>query len=380
MSTYTKGQETTFYEELQNQEGLDLRDDRGKIHDLPFVLLGVIIGLLRYRDGTLSSIYRSLANNHTKLCDVLMVDIEQVISRSHLPRLLQKVNLSIFERLLFDYFEISLSEEQKQWFAGDGKELRGSIEKGDKRGEVLVQLVRHGDRSVLGKAYYNGTKDSEKSCLQQLITQKKAASQKISADALHLCPAMTEPIEQANGIFLIGLKDNQKDLLQDMKDHVECFHPVDEKVTVEKGHGRLEKRTYFHYDVSEEYFERRWDQTNFRSLFVVKRNRIELKTNKESEEISFYISNGRAQDQHQYFEAIREHWSVEVNHHIRDVSLKEDQMRTKKNKITTLMAGLRTVVMALFGQWNPPNIVEKMQLFQDDFEQMILALKQIKFL
>ncbi len=37
------------------------------------------------------------------------------------------------------------------------------------RGEVLVQLVRHEDRAVLGKAYYNGTKDSEKPCLQELI-------------------------------------------------------------------------------------------------------------------------------------------------------------------------------------------------------------------
>lgn len=380
MLTYAKGQETTFYEDVCSQSDLDLRDNRGKVHDLPFVLLGLLIGLLRYRDGTLSSIHRSLSNNHSKLCNALGVDIEPIISRSHLPRLLKKVNLPIFERLIFAHFEVELNDRQKQWFAGDGKELRGSIEKGNKRGEVLVQLVRHQDRAVLGRAYYNGTKDSEKSCLQQLITQKGAASQKISADALHLCPAMTEPIEQANGVFLIGLKDNQKDLLQDMKDHVDRFGPVNKKVTVDKGHGRLEKRTYSHYDVSEEYFESRWSRTNFRSLFVVQRSRIELKTNKVSEETSFYISNGKAQDEHQYFEAIRKHWSVEVNHHIRDVSLKEDQMRTKKTEITTVMAGLRTVVIALFGQWKPPNIVEKMQLFQDDFDQLIFELRQIRFL
>lgn len=33
----------TFYEQIKNYPGLDLRDDRGKIHSLEFLLLGVII-------------------------------------------------------------------------------------------------------------------------------------------------------------------------------------------------------------------------------------------------------------------------------------------------------------------------------------------------
>ena len=115
-------------------------------------------------------------------------------------------------------------------------------------------------------------------------------------------------------------------------------------------------------------------------MFRVERSRIELKTNKQSEETSFYLSNGKADQDHGYFDAIRNHWSVEVNHHIRDVSLKEDQLRTKKNEITTVMAGLRTIVMELFRLWKPQNIVAQMELFQDDFSQLIFALKRINFL
>jgi len=33
----------------------------------------------------------------------------------------------------------------------------------------------------------------------------------------------------------------------------------------------------------------------------------------------------------EYFDAIKNHWSVEVNNHIRDDSLSEDQLRTKKS-------------------------------------------------
>ena len=357
MPTYDTKQETTFYEEVQTCNELDLRDTRGKRHNLAFVLLGLVIGLLRKRDGKLSSIHRSMVNTHKELCNCLGLDIDRAVSRAQLPRILAKVNLEVFEQLLFLHFGQKLDPEEKQWFAGDGKELRGSIEKGNKRGEVLVQLVSHKDRAVLGQNRYNGTKESEKPCLRELIDKKNAQAQKITADALHLYPAMTQPIEQAGGIFLIGLKENQKELLADMSKFAECFNSVNEYISIEKGHGRLEKRHYFQYDISEEYFDDRWNKTNFRTLVKVVRNRLDLKTQNQSTETAFYISNGIVQYTNEYFDAIRKHWIVEVNNHIRDVSLQEDQLRTKKKPITKMMAGLRTLVLEVIRMLNPKNIV-----------------------
>lgn len=335
MPTYDCEQETTFYEELQKAEDLDLRDSRGKRHDLAFVLLGVVLGLLRKRDGNLSSIHRSMVNTHKKLCCSLNIKIEKAVSRAQLPRILAKVNLEKFEEILFNHFAIELEAEKKQWFAGDGKELRGSIEKGSKRGEALVQLVRHEDRAVLGQSRYNGKKESEKPCLRALIKAKGADNQKITADALHLNPAMTSLVEQGKGIFLIGLKENQKELLADMLWYIKNHKPLATHRTVDKGHGRLERRDYCYFDVSEEYFDKRWKTTGFRSLFKVIRYRTILKTNAHSEETAYYISNGdlsnKMQSTKEYFDAIRNHWSVEVNNHIRDVSLSEDNLRTKKS-------------------------------------------------
>jgi len=37
MTTHDKAQETTFYEKLRNKSGLDLRDNRGKRHNLALV-------------------------------------------------------------------------------------------------------------------------------------------------------------------------------------------------------------------------------------------------------------------------------------------------------------------------------------------------------
>lgn len=380
MVTYIEKQETTFYKEIQNCEGLDLRDNRGKIHDLAFVLLGLIIGLLRNRDGNLSSIHRSMKNIHQELCCLLNLDIEVVISRSHLPRILKKIALKEFEKLVYEWFRIELNDREKKWFAADGKELRGSIEKGSKRGEARVQLVAHEEKKVQCNAYYHGAKESEKICLQELIEEEKIANQKISADALHLCPAMTEPIEAANGIFLIGLKANQKELLQDMKDHIDCFLPIQKYRSVDKGHGRLEQRFYELYDVSGEYFAPRWNKTNFRSLIVVDRERIDLKDNSLQRKRSYYISNGKAEENNEYFEAVRNHWEVETNHHIRDVTLKEDNLRTKKNEVTRAFSGLRTLAIEILRLLKPKSLIAQIELFQDNLKELIRVLKMLKFL
>ncbi len=326
-----KAKDKTFYEKLQVCEGLDLRDNRGKIHELAFVLLGVSLALLRNRDGNLSSIFRSMKNKNFELCLFLGIDNQPVVSRSQLPLILSKVDVDVFETLLFSEMGIKLNEKEKLWFAGDGKELRGSILSGDNRGEAVVQFVEHRNRDVLGQNYYNGTKESEKPCLRDLIKKTGVGNQKITADALHLSPKTTELINQSGGIFLFGLKGNQKELLEDMSHCTTRLKPVNQSVTIEKGHGRIEKRTYFQYDIESEYFDDRWKQTEFKSLFKVIRYRENIKTGVESTTTDLYISNGKYNSNEDYFSAIRNHWSVEVNNHIRDVTLQEDKFKTKKN-------------------------------------------------
>ena len=206
MLIHPTDQSTSFYQALQESPKLDLRDPRGKIHDLPLVLLGLALSLLRGKDGSLSSIHRGMQHTHITLCAFLSIKACPVVSRAHLPLLLQKVNLTVFEELLFSYYGVKLSAEQKKWFAADGKELRGSIAKGDTRGEAVVQVVDHAERSVAAQAFYNGRKESEKPTLRTLLAQNKLLDQCISMDALHLAPATLSPIAQAGGLVLGSFK------------------------------------------------------------------------------------------------------------------------------------------------------------------------------
>ena len=97
----------------------------------------------------------------------------------------------------------------------------------------------------------------------------------------------------------------------------------------------MEQRHYAYFDVSKEYFDKRWKTSSFRSLIKVTRQRTILSSGEYSEQTAYYLSNAELsknlEQTTEYFAAIRNHWSVEVNNHIRDVSLKEDKFRTKKS-------------------------------------------------
>lgn len=330
---------TTFYSELEGLEGIDKRDARGKRHDLSMVLLGVSLALLSKRDGNLSSIQRHMKNHYAEICAYIGKTPYQVVSRSQLPLVLSAVDLGVFEAHIFHFYGIKLSEEEKKWFSGDGKELRGSIEKGDKRGEAVVQIVAHETGQVLSETFYNGKKESEKPAIRDLIKSSGVGNQKITLDALHFNPQTLHLIKHSGGTYLVGLKENQGELLADMAKSVQYLPTAYTHKTVDKGHGRIEIREYQIFDIRKEYVDNRWDKCQLQALIKVNRKRLDIKTDTQSSEIAYYMTNLMSKNDimaKELFGAVRQHWSIEVTNHIRDVTLKEDKFRTKKTIVQKL--------------------------------------------
>jgi predicted transposase YbfD/YdcC len=319
----------SFFEKLQNENGLDLRDNRGKRHDLAVVLIGVMLALLSNRDGNLSSIQRYLKNHYEQLVEVLGVEKNKPVSRSQLPNILAGVSVTVFNQLLFANYGLKLNEAEQKWFAIDGKELRGSIETGCKRGEAIVQAVSHEEMQVVAQDYYSGEKESEVPIVRKLLQENGLSKQKVSLDALHCKPQTLEILTEKGGKYLVGLKENQKHLKKQIGLAVENQSCLMRIKTVEKGHGRIESRIYWFYDVLELEKDERWKASQIKTAIKVKRERIEIKTNKTSIEESFYLTN-EVGNYEELARAVRGHWQVETNNQIRDVSLQEDKMRSKK--------------------------------------------------
>lgn len=319
----------SFFQILQKAKGLDLRDNRGKKHDLAVVLVGVMLAVLSNRDGNLSSIARHLKNHYEKLVTVLGVEKKRAVSRSQLPLILEKVAFQVFSQLLFESFGIKLSESERKWFALDGKELRGSIEGGDKRGAAMVQAVAHENCQTVAQDYYAAEKASEVPVVRQILEECGLAAQKISLDALHCKPLTLSIINQSGGKYLVGLKENQKELKKQITWAMEHQAILFKSAGQEKSHGRIEVRRYEFYDVLEMAKAERWKTCQIKTAIKVQRERETLKSGKNSCEDSYYLTN-EVGNYEELAQAIRRHWQVETNHHIRDVSFREDQMRSKK--------------------------------------------------
>jgi hypothetical protein len=376
-------QSNSFFLALQYTQALDLRDNRGKTHNMSLVLCGLIFSLLRGKDGNLSAIHRSMKKKQSALCAFLGIDYQLVISRSHLPIFLKSIDVTVLGTLVFHYFGVHLEVNAKIWLAIDGKELRGSILFGHTRGEAIVQAVTHTNRDVYVQGYYNGSKESERGVVETLLTDTTLAAQNITMDSLHFTPTILNLIAEQKGIFLVGLKGNQGEILTDMVQLSKLLKPNYQLDTQYKGHGRQETQHFKAFDVSGEYFDKRWATANFQTLVQVKRTRLETKRNQYSEEISYYMSNQKVTQQVQsddLFKGVKGHWSVETNNNIRDVSLKEDKLKSIKKEVALSNSIIRTLITNMLGIIKPENIVAKFEDFAEDFKELEAFIKQVKFL
>lgn len=319
----------SFFQKLQKAEGLDLRDNRGKRHDVAVVLAGVTLAVLSNRDGCLSSIHRHLANYYEQLVLVLGIEKLRPVSRPQLPRILEHISVAVLDELIFSHFGVKLNEKERKWLAIDGKELRGSIESGEKRGEVLVQAVNHENGRTIAQNYYCGRKESEVPTVRKLLETSNLSGGKISLDALHCKPKTLEIITESKGKYLVGLKKNQKELINQVIKTSETQAALWEITENNKEHGRIETRSYQFYDLLETKKDERWKNCEIRTASKVIRRRNEVKSGKKSDETSYYVSN-EVGNYEEIAQAIRRHWQVETNNHIRDITLKEDRMRSKK--------------------------------------------------
>ena len=379
-STPSPAKTTTFFQLLRQMPDLDGRDNRGKKHDMAFVIMGLTLALLCGRDGKLSGLHRHMVNHFEELSVAVRFWPERAISRAQLPLLLANVNGELFARLLFGWFGLVLDEKVKRWFSLDGKELRGSILPGHKRGQACVSALAHQSEQVAGQTYYDGSKESEKPAVRKLLAETGLCNQKVTLDALHLVPKTVNAIHGAKGVYLIGLKSNQSYLyrycickvLTDRADYRRADEP-------KRAHGRLEQRSYASYSLPPDALAPRWRKAGMGTLVVVSRSRMKLNKSQQSEETCYYVSNARPAGQagaEELFDAIRGHWLVEVMHHQRDVTLAEDKLRTEIQPVSRVISSLRTLAVNLLRRLKPKNMAAQIDEFADRFQLLIQFMTQ----
>jgi predicted transposase YbfD/YdcC len=361
----------------------DDRDNRGKRHTLAFVVAGVVCAILSGR-SKVSSIFRYLRNRIAWLREVTQHPEAGVVSRAHLPRLLARVDWVELNTLIDQHFGVQVElSATHDWVAIDGKVLRGTLASGDKQSVVFA--VSHASRTLLAQAPMHGSKVSEIPVVRDLLKHSQLEARKVTLDAHHCHPTTTAQIHQAGGQYVIQVKENQPLLLTQCQSVAAAAVPLGSHDECEKGHGRLTTRQGQCFDMRALRLAPRWSDSGIHTLVVMTRHTVTFATQKTTCETAYYISNQarRTDPQAQALEltgAIRQHWHVESDNWIRDVTLDEDHIKTTSANQAQNMGCLRSLAMRLLRRFNVKNFQEALEGFADCPSRFEALLRQVKFL
>ena len=374
---------TTVFITALKEKLPDPRDNRGKRHDLALIICAVAIAIMAGR-ATTSRIFRFIRNRIDWLAQITGILDAKPISRAHLPRLLAQVDWYTLNPLVEDHFGFGLElNESQEWTAIDGKTLRGSTSAQDKQGQRTLLAVTHISKSILVHKPLPSKKSAEVRMTQTLMCESGLEKAKVTLDGLHLNPRSTQQINQAGGRYIIQAKGNQSILRRQLQQVEASQTPIGTYSTAYKGHGRIEVRRGRCFDVSELEYAKRWSDSGFATLIVMERKTT--KKQKTTQETSFYLSNqklpeAQSSQGRELFDALRNHWRVESDNWVRDVTFQEDSVRTKSGNQAQVMAGLRTLAMRLFRKAKIENMMAALDNFGDSNKLFGEFLERVGFL
>jgi predicted transposase YbfD/YdcC len=287
-------------------------------------------------------------------------------------------------RLIDTHFGVRLElNANHDWVAIDGKTLRGTLASGQKQSVVLA--ISHERRTLLAQAPMEGHKASEMMVVRDLLKESGLERHKVTLDAHHCNPKTTAQIHQAGGQYVVQIKENQPTLLKQCQDLAITTEPLSSHSESDKGHGRLTIREGQCFDISGLNLAARWSDSGIRTLVVMKRQTLTLAKQKTTCETAYYLSNQElvSEPQGQVQEltgAIREHWHVESDNWIRDVTFDEDYVKTKSSNQAQVMSCLRSLAIRLLRRFNVSNFQEALEDFADCPSKFEALLRRAKFL
>ena len=306
------------------------------------------------------------------------------ISRSHLPRFLEKLDWIDLNKMIELHFNIRVGEDVRdKWNAIDGKVMKGTIKYGDQ--QTMVHAVTHNERTEIAVARQIGKKSSEIPVVRKMIEDTGLEKGNLTLDALHCNPETTEQINKAGGSYLIQVKENQQELLRQCKKTYQEDSPVGVKEDVEKEHGRLTTRLGGTFEIDPTQLDKRWEPSGINTLVVLERDTMEMTTKKETHETSYYICNKSINSSALHtssalISAVRNHWGVESNNWVLDVTFNEDNIKIKGGNQAQVLGRLRSLSVDLMRRSGVTKIKEAIENYADSNPTLLKMLKQVKFL
>jgi predicted transposase YbfD/YdcC len=336
----------------------DQRARRGIRYPLPKALTLILLAKLGGED-TVRGMASWLKHRAEKLAQALGLARARMPHRTTMSRILgQAVMVEEFEEIVGNFFREGLTQGDELVIAIDGKTMRGTIEAGQNQGVHLLGAYVPGEGVVLYQTEV-ASKENEIPAAPRVLERLDLREGVVVGDAMHTQRRLSAQIVAEGGDYVWVVKENQPQLRDDIVaafQPVPCVpgfhpgfrdHPTAE--TLDKGHGRIEKRTI---TVSSE-LKGFLDWPGMGQVFQLERHFVYPKKGSIQEETTYGITSLSAQraSPARLLELVRAYWGIENGlHYRRDVTFQEDRCRLRTGHAAHMMAALNNLAIGLIAR------------------------------
>ena len=358
----------------------DPRQQWKVMHSLVEILMICIIGITAGADSSYG-IYLFAINREEWLRKYLTLE-HGIPGRLTIERVLAVIDPKAMEQAFIAIMRLARSASKGTVVAIDGKAFFSNRnEDGSANVFYMVGAWCTANRIALGQVQVK-TKSNEITAIPELLKYLGIKGTTVTIDAIGCQKNIVKQIIKENKAnYVIALKENQPTMYNEFLMYAQdCIadpllsSKYSTLTTLEKGHGRIEKREYFLFsDIT--WFTDRKDWAGLAGFAMVRSTR-QIGKKEPSSETRFYITSLSKMES--VAEAIRGHWGIENSlHWVLDTAYNEDGAATKKCTTAANLAHLRRLTANLLrsnaSSLSIPNKRYQCALNTDFLEQVIFG-------
>ncbi len=211
----------------------------------------------------------------------------------------------------------------------DGKRLRGSFDTaGNQKAIHMVSAFATINGLCLGQEVCE-EKSNEITAIPKLLELLAIKGCVVTIDAMGCQTEIAESIIKKGADYILAVKQNQKELYEQIQKVFQITNPASIHTEVDSGHGRVEQRKCVAID-DFRFFDIETKWKGLKSILKIESENFNKTTEQLQKEMRYYISSLPA-DAKEVSPKIRSHWLIEHKlHWVLDVVFGEDASRKRK--------------------------------------------------
>ena len=328
----------------------DPRDNRAKRHNLIDV---IVIAICAVVCGADSWVDVEMFGKSKKSWLSRILELPNGIpSHDTFGRVFAMLDPVQFERCFTEWVDAVNEVMEGQVVAIDGKTVRRSHDRVVGKSAIhMVSAWASANQLILGQVKVDDH-SNEITAIPQLLDTLDVSGCTVTIDAMGCQKEIAKTIVEKDADYILALKRNQPQLYDDAEEMFEQsrrsgftdlgYHFCE---TVEKGHGRIEKRRCWAVSEPEHlgYMDERGEWAELRSLAMIESERTE--NGKTSTQTRYYISS-LPDDARKLLSGVRTHWGIENSvHWVLDVAFGEDDSRVRTGHAAENFSVLRRMAL-----------------------------------